>query len=207
MKRLIVCVAVAVLAGNASAFYMGFEEALGNDHGNIVGVPGVTFTTTAGQTWQYSDTTTGGYNDYSIDLGVGHGTQNYWHYGIGVAWLGVYGNSGRIDFDDKDGTWFQTGYCSASTFIVDAYNKSGVLIDSATGGANLKSFGYLRVDAPVGDSIAYLVMHDTGNYWIVDNMTGDMAGGVPGVPDGGASALLLGLGLAAVAEIKRRVAC
>jgi hypothetical protein len=27
------------------------------------------------------------------------------------------------------------------------------------------------------------MMHDSGNYWIVDEMTGDMAGGMPVVPE------------------------
>lgn len=50
------------------------------------------------------------------------------------------------------------------------------------------------------------MVHDSGNYWIVDEMTGDMAGGSGGsIPDGGATVVLLGIGLAALVGMRNRI--
>jgi hypothetical protein len=207
MKRflLFLCVLGLVigLAGPAAAFYMNFEEGFGNDGGNIVGVPGVTFTDSGGLSWVYGDSNSGNWNTYSIDLNMGWGTQNYHHYGYVFGFLGVTGDWGRIDFDDQNGTWFQVGYCSNSTFYLEAYDASDNLIDTAVGAANLRSFGYLRVDAPTGTNIAYVKVHDAGNYWLVDELTGDMEGGFEPVPEPG-TMLLVGSGLVGLAGLGRR---
>ncbi len=67
---------------------------------------------------------------------------------------------------------------------MEAYNSSNQLIGSASGPGNLRDFngnengpGTVRVDAPVGQTIAYVLLHDTGNGWCVDNLVTD-AGGV-----------------------------
>jgi len=201
MKKLLIILAIMMAVSMTSsswAFYMDFEEGLGNDGANIVGIPGVTFTTSAGLPWVYGDSNTGSYNTHSVDLNLWFGSYN--HYGYVFAWLGVSGNWGRIDFTDQNGTWFQTGVCSASTFTADAYDDTDNIIDTATlpsgnlGWPNVTDMAWLRVDAPVGKTISYIIMHDSGNYWEVDNMTGDMAGGTQPIPEPG-TLLLLGAGL------------
>ena len=60
-----------------------------------------------------------------------------------------------------------------------------------------------RVNANSGTFIDYIVLHDTGNYWIVDNMSGDTTG-IPGVPEP-ATMLLLGLGLVGLAGVRKKI--
>jgi hypothetical protein len=120
-------------------------------------------------------------------------------YDYVCAWLGTTGDWGRIDFDDQNGTWFQLGVSSISDFWLKAYDSSGYLLDSDTTGACTQWEGYtdmvfLRVDAPLGTSIAYVKVYDSGNYWEVDNMSGDMAGGIPPIPEP-TTIFLLGFGL------------
>ena len=66
----------------------------------------------------------------------------------------------------------------------------------------------LRVDAPTGEYISYIIVHDSGNYWEIDNIAGDMyVEGYGGSGSGSsnesipepASVLLLGLGVMALA--------
>jgi uncharacterized repeat protein (TIGR01451 family) len=63
-----------------------------------------------------------------------------------------------------------------------AYNLNNDEIDSAVGPANLRYAngndsgpGTVRVEAPSGQLISYVTIHDSGNYWIVDNITVETA--------------------------------
>jgi hypothetical protein len=124
------------------------------------------------------------------------------------AWLGTQQGSGRVDFLNLDGGFFSTGYCSNSNFYLEAYDKDGNLLDNASGSTNTFGNGgtglnYLSVSSG-SKNIAYVLMHDTGNYWLADNMSGDATG----VPDQGAvpepaTLLLFGLGLVGGAIRKR----
>jgi len=197
MKKLLVILAIVMAVSMTSsswAFFMNFEEGLGNDGGQIVGIPGVTFTNSAGLPWIYGDITTNGYNTHSVNTGYGSGSYKMYDYVF--AWLGTSGNWGRIDFNDQNGTWFQTGVSTNTNFWVEAYDASNNLIASDSTGGNTgdADMAWLRVDAPTGQKISYVKLHDSGNYWEVDNMSGDMAGGTQPVPEPG-TLLLLGFGL------------
>ncbi len=210
MQRvLITLVVVGLMSMPAFAFSMNFEEGLGNDGGGIVGVAGVTFTSSGGETWKYADINTGGYNVHSVDTGAEWGTGQYNMYGDVIVWLGISGNWGRIDFDDTNGTWFQTGACAynatgGTALTLDAYDAGGNLLDSDSTVSNLRyidgyaDMAWLRVDAPGGSTIAYVILSDSGNFWEVDNMSGDMAGGKDIIPEPGTLSLLA-LGLAGMA--------
>jgi len=180
MKRFLVFLCTILLVfgvvGSSAAFYMDFEEGLGNNGGLITGIPGVTFTNSAGLDWVYADCSTGGYNAYSVDTGNEWGTGEWNMYGFVSSWLGVTGNWGRIDFADQDGTWFQTGVSTATDFWLEAYDSDNNLIDTDMTGPNLRyingslDMAWLRVDAPVNTTIAYVILRDSGNQWTVDNM-------------------------------------
>jgi len=210
MKKLLVFLAAILLVfafvGSSAAFYMNFEEGLGNDFGIITGIPGVSFTNSAGLDWIYADVLTDNYNHKSIDTGDTNGTGAYQMYGYVNAWLGIDGNWGRIDFDDQNGTWFQTGLTAHSTPVtLTAYDSANNVLDTAILGEpnlNEDDMAWLRVDAPGGQYISYVTISDSGNYWIVDEMTGDMAGGVP-VPEP-ATMLLLGSGLIGLGILGRK---
>ncbi len=208
MKKLTFVLVLAVLTLGlsvaAQAFYMDFEEGLGNDGGLIAGVPGVTFTASSGTDWAYLDHSTGSYNTNSIDLVTGSGA--YQMYGNVAAWLGVSQDWGRIDFDDQTGTWFQVGVTSTSAFYVEAYDINDNLIDVATlASSNIygSDMAFLRVDAPANNTIAWVKMHDSGNYWLADNMSGDARGGFEAVPEP-STLLLLGGGLIGLAGFRRK---
>jgi hypothetical protein len=211
-KTVMVMLAIMLVAGawsSANAWTLNFENGLGNDGGVIAsGIPGLQFSTTGGQDWIYGDITTGGYNTSSNN---GTGSGQYWMEDNVFAWLGVSQGSGRIDFLNQDGSFFSTGYCAASNFYLEAYDAGGNLIDSDQGGENLRygandagGMGFLSVSSGSAN-IAYVLMHDTGNFWEVDHMSGD-ATGVPdqtgAVPEP-ATLLLFGLGLVGGAIRKR----
>jgi len=126
-------------------------------------IPGLEFITTAGYDWIYGDKRTGGYNVHP------YGSCAYWCNGDFFAWLGPYQGYGRIDLEEGTVSSLRAGYSSYSTTYLDAYDAEGNLLQSATGGGNLYTncLDYLSVDAP---GIAYVIVHDAGNYWLIDDL-------------------------------------
>ena len=156
--------------------FVDFEE--GTD-GEVVAstVPGVSFTTTMGFDWIYADIRTGGYNARSLtDPSVNFG--DYVVNGYFCTWLGVSGDQGRIDFTMGTASYFS---CLVSTFsgvTVEAYDSEDNLIAEsgwASGNLGTYTFTRLTVEAP---EMAYIIVHDTGNYWEMDDIVTD----APGVP-------------------------
>jgi len=210
MKKLLVTLCAMLLvfgmAGSSAAFLIDFEEGYGRDGQSIDDITGVTFEVTGGYDWIYGDGSTGNWNTNSIDGAYpSHG--NYQHYGNVFAFLGTDNNagSGIIDFTNNDGTWFTTGYTSTSNFYLEGYNSSDVMIASTSGGANYDGadMGWLTINAPTGQTFDYVKVHDSGNYFLVDNMSGDTTGVDVVVPEP-ATMLLLGSGLIGLAGFRRK---
>jgi len=134
-------------------------------------IPGLQFTTTEGYDWVYGDWRTGDYNG-PYPNGAYSSNGNFF------AWLGPNQGKGRIDFTKGGATYIQVWVSSAYGLYADAYDGMGNLLTSAYVDKNLNtgSMVRLRVDAPTSQKIAYVIFHDTGNYWLIDDLSTDAAG-------------------------------
>lgn len=142
-------------------------------------IPNLKFTTTSGLNWTYGDIRTGLYNIYP------YGTQAYETRGNFFAWLGVTGDEGRIDFPGGGATYVSALVSTSSGLTIDAYNDKDVLIatsGSAGSNTNTRTFTRLTVDAPAGDDISYVIIHDTGNFWLIDELCTNANKAIPPVP-------------------------
>ncbi len=214
--------AVAFAAPAAGDITLTMEEFVGNDGFSLGSFySGITFTAgPSAQDWIAADISTGAYNASSWPSGTSYGSGQYWVFDNASAWTGIVGGDGRIDFDNQDATYFETGYSAFSSgggtaLFMDAYRADGTLIDSDSGASNLRFTdsnasgpGTLRVDWNGVDHIAWVTIHDTGNFWTIDNMTTNASGitasaGIIPVP----GAVWLGaVGLSMVGWLRKRIA-
>ncbi|MBU4386822.1 MAG: C39 family peptidase, partial [Actinobacteria bacterium] len=154
---------------NSGDGFVSFEG--GADEASISStVPGMKFTTTGGLDWKYSDIRTGNYSVYP------YGHQGYETNGNFFAWLGTTGGKGRIDFTEEEATYFSCLVSTASGLVLDAYDSDDTLVATsgwAESNVNTRTFTRLTVEAPGG--IAYIIVHDTGNYWLIDDICTDIS--------------------------------
>jgi len=221
MTRKILGVAAVLLLTAGWAFAdittITFEEFVGLD-GTPVGTfyKGITFESGAGGSdWVARDGRY--YNVSSWETKEKWGTGDYWinNYVSATTALDYTGNDGIIRFDNKDAKYVELNYAAyngsgAPALYLVAYSQSGVVLDSDSGPSNLRYIdgnesgpGTLHVDWNGTDPIAYVIVHDTGNYWTVDNIKTD-ASGITIIP--APAAVLLGMvGLGLVGWLRRRV--
>ena len=132
-------------------------------------VQGLRFTTTQGYDWLYCDIRTGRYNARSLtDPKVNFG--DYVVNGYFAAWLGIYAGQGRIDFVLGPASYFSVLTSTYSGLCLEAYDSNGNLI--ATSGwaqGNLYTYTFTRLTV-AAEGIAYIIVHDTGNYWEIDDI-------------------------------------
>lgn len=204
-KLLLVLCAVMIVfcvTGSASAnFFIDFEDGL--DGAFVNDITGVSFKDFNGYDSIYGDSRIGKYNTTSDDLGYGHGS--YHHNGNFWLWAGPNADARGviIDFTSDDGTWFETGYSSSSEFNVEAFLTDGTMVTVAGAGNTNSPMDYLRIEATAGLFIDYLVLHDAGNHWLVDDMSGDASGVGPVVPEP-STILLLGAGFLGLVGYSRK---
>lgn len=164
---------------NSDDFFLDFEA--GIDVIEIEStIPSMQFTNTAGLNWQYGDIRTGKYNVYP------YLEEDYETNGNFFAWLGPTGDEGRIDFLGGGASYCSVLVSTTSGVALDAYDSDDILIaTSGSAGSNTggpRDFTRLTVEAPAGETIAYVMVHDTGNYWLMDDLCTDANKAVIPVP-------------------------
>ncbi len=162
---------------NQSGF-IGFEEFADGTNLSENSIGGVQFTTTGGYTWRVGDFATGQYNGkYPNGAYTSQGT--HW------AWLGTSQGAGRIDFVNGPASYFSLLTSSFTPVSLDAYGADGALLETAGPGRSNTSTGTmdeLKITRSARD-IAYVVVHDSGNYFLVDSICTN----APGVSGGSSS--------------------
>jgi hypothetical protein len=151
---------------NASDGFMSFEQ--GVDGAQIKStIPGLMFTTTAGIDWAYADKRTGAYNVNPYGSGA------YETNGDFFAWLGVAGDQGLVTMIGGEATYVSVLVSTASGLALDAYDAAGNFLATsgfASDNVNTGTMTRLTVEAT---GIAYVQMHDTGNFWLMDDLCTD----------------------------------
>jgi hypothetical protein len=204
-------------------YFVGKDGVLINNY-----YTGVSFTgSSTGQSWRAADGSTGFYPFSSAPSGdiLSTFSGDVWIDGLVAAWTGdnsnptvSNGDNGRIDFVNADATFVKIDYCSANEFFLEAYDAGGNFLTFASGQPNLRfgdlvtgyqyplnsdGPGTLQVDAT---GIAYVIVHDHGDYWMVDNITTDATGivGPPTAVPAPGAILLAGIGMGIVSWLRNR---
>ena len=139
---------------------MDFEDGI---DGAVISstIPGMFFTTTQGYDWLYGDVRTGNYN-----------VDPYGQYvcnGDFFAWLGPNQGMGRIDFTGATARSISLLTSTYTGLYLDAFDAQGNLIDQDYTPGNLGSYQLSPLSVS-GDGIAYMLIHDGGNYWLIDDL-------------------------------------
>jgi hypothetical protein len=158
----------------------GFIDFEGMAEGQPLGevIPGVKFITTNGQDWLVGRWSSGNYNGK-------YPSGNYTSEGDAWAWLGPNQGAGVIRFTQGKASYFSCIVSTASGVGVDAYDEHDNLIESsgfATNNTNTGTMDKLIIDRPTAD-IQYVIVHDTGNYWLLDSICTNAPGVGCGVLD------------------------
>jgi pimeloyl-ACP methyl ester carboxylesterase len=172
---LVFCVSAGYVHSPPIAYADGFIDFENGVNGQTISssIPGLRFTTTNNQDWIYGDWRTGQYRGP-------YPNGPYYSNGNFFAWLGPNQGAGIIDFTEGCATYLQVYVSSQTGLTAEAYYSDGQLAATASVPPNMNTgrMERLRVEAPPGDCFWSVVLHDTGNFWLIDDLSTD-AGGVP----------------------------
>jgi endoglucanase len=135
-------------------------------------IAGLDFVTTGGHTWLVGDFATGHYNGkYPNGKYMSEGT--HW------AWLGESQGSGRINMANGPASYFSLLVSVGNTPVyLEAYDVTNNLVATAGPASYNIETGHmteLKITRAQSD-IAYVVVHDTGNFFLVDSICTDAPG-------------------------------
>jgi Fibronectin type III domain len=154
----------------SQAGYVDFESL--PDGTSLPGtIAGLDFVTTAGHSWLVGDFATGHYNGK-------YPNGKYTSQGTHWAWLGENQGSGRINVSSGAASYFSllAGVGSSGVYL-EAFDASDKLL-AVAGPApyNIESghMTELKITRAQAD-IAYVLVHDTGNFFLVDSICTDAA--------------------------------
>ncbi len=143
-------------------------------------IGGIQFTTTGGYTWLVGDFSTGLYNGkYPSGAYTSQGT--HW------AWLGETEGAGRIDFIGGLTSYFSLLTSETTPVQLDAYSANNTLLATAgpvSPNINTGTMDELKITRASAD-MAYVIVHDSGNFFLVDSVCTNAPGG-SAAPNGGA---------------------
>jgi len=157
--------------------FLDFEGLPDQTNLSALSISGIRFTTTNGYTWIVSDSSTGKYNGK-------YPNGEYMLKGTHSIWLGKAQGAGRIDLTGGPTSYFSVLTSNYSQVYLDAYDAGNHLLATAgPAGYNLNTghMAELKITRATPD-IAYVMLHDTGNFWIADAICTN-APGVPGTID------------------------
>jgi hypothetical protein len=152
---------------------MGYLDFEAKSDGDILGteLPGLKFVTTQGQEWLVGAWSAGTYNGK-------YPSGQYTSEGDKWAWLGVSQGSGIIEFTEGTARYVSVYASTFSGLVMDAYDKDDNLIDSsgwATSNTGTGAMDRLWVES-AAKNIKYVIIHDTGNYFLIDSLVADAPG-------------------------------
>lgn len=126
-------------------------------------IPGLEFSTTQGYDWVYGDWRTG---QYSGPYPKG----SYFSNGNFFAWLGPNQGAGRIDLAGATASYLSIWTSTYSGVTMDAYDAQNNLLANSGWASNNLNTGRMTKLTVTAPNIAYVVIHDTGNYWLIDDL-------------------------------------
>jgi hypothetical protein len=151
---------------NLSPFGTGMDFEGGTDGNTIAGtIQGLQFDTN----WIYGDKTTG---KYPVDP---YGSRRFVCNGNFFALLGPKMGEGRIDFVNGPASYISVLTSTASGVTIDAYDSNGNKIASSgfvSDNTHTGKFTRLTIQHP---GIAYVIIHDSGSNWLIDDLVTDAA--------------------------------
>jgi len=137
-------------------------------------IPGLRFSVAGRGSWFYGDVRSGKYDApypqkaFAVD-------------GNGFAWTGQQAGEGRIDFTAGTATFFAAAFSTKESLSIAAYNRKDQQIAAQVlrANANTGRLDTVRLEAPGGQGIAYVLISGTRNRWIMDNLETDVLASAP----------------------------
>ena len=156
--------------------FIDFEEFADGTNLSTRSFPGVHFTTTQNTDWIVGDFALAGRYNGKYPNGTSPGG-GYTSRGTHWAWLGVAQGAGKIELT-RPASHFSLLVSSVTPVVLEAYAADGTLLGTAGPTSNNVGTGTMdelsvSTDTP---QISSLIIHDSGNFFLVDAVCTDAAG-------------------------------